>query len=348
MRKILVKIFIFFFPLILAIIIYFVTDPFKVLYSYDSYFQPREKMHVFLNRDFAGTETLLRHYNTEHQDAYIFGSSRSENYLIKYWLPYISPTSHCYHFSASAEGLYGVERKMNLLVQRNMPMRYALIALDHWLLDITEDSKGRVFMKHYAQSGQNPLLFQYKYFEDYLEPKFIINYAEYLLKGNVTEKMLKQEVMVDVDVAYNYRTNEISYPYFDSLHKASPDAYYKTRLNAFLSNPRSDTEQMSPPVIKEKQIKLLKSIKNMLDQCHTDYMFVINPMFEQMRLNTADLQILNELFGEENVCDMSGKSEMTQDYHRFFDYYHFDYEMGKQVIDSAYARRARLRAAGVH
>jgi hypothetical protein len=344
MRKFLVKIFIFFFPAILAIVIYFVTDPFKVLYSYNSYFNRHEKVHIHLNRGYAATETLFRNYNSERQDAYIFGSSRSDNYLIKDWLPHISPTSHCYHFSASAEGLYGIERKMYLLDQRNMPIKTALIALDHWLLGITEDSKGRLFMKHYALSGQNPLLFQYKYFEDYLDPKFVINYVEYLLRGTVTEKMLKEGVMVDVDVAYDHHTNEITYPYLDSLHKAAPDVYYKMRLRAFQSRPRSATEKMSPPVIKEKQMALLQSIKRSLDRNNTDYMFVINPMYDQLRLNTKDLHILYDLFGEENVCDMSGKNRMTEDYHSHFDYYHFDYEIGKQVLDSAYTRRARMRS----
>ena len=50
---------------------------------------------------------------------------------------------------------------------------------------------------------------------------------------------------------------------------------------------------------------------------HTRLKVVIAPFFDQIRINPADLQCLQDLFGKENVYDFSGPNKWNSDYHNY-------------------------------
>ena len=60
-------------PLVVSAAPYFVFDPFKVLYRYDSYYRPDDR--VMLNRDFVSTEIFLQTNPARHYESFVFGSS---------------------------------------------------------------------------------------------------------------------------------------------------------------------------------------------------------------------------------------------------------------------------------
>jgi hypothetical protein len=334
-RVFITKILIFFLPVVVIICIYVVKDPFKVLYNYSRYYEPRGLMHVYLNRDHVSTATLLNHYQENKYDSYIFGSSRSENFHADKWGRYIH-SDKIFHFSASGEGLYGVERKVRLIAEKNMEMKNALFAIDYSLLEQTENLKGRLFMKHRALSGQNAAAYQMEYFKTYFSREFITAYMQYLFTGKVTEEMVKKEVLLNLDVKYDLYHNEISYPGLDSMKVVATDAYYRIRMPEFMMA-RQGNLRYSPPIIGEKQLQQLRSIKEVLVKKNTNYVFVINPLYDQKKLARSDMQKLYELFGEDHVHDFSGINEITSDYHNYYDYAHFTITKASQVLDSIYA-----------
>ncbi len=71
------------FPVLAILAVYFVKDPFKVLYHYDSYFPQDGISYVVLNKDYVSTETFVNNYPTHHYDSYIFGNSRSMYYYVR-------------------------------------------------------------------------------------------------------------------------------------------------------------------------------------------------------------------------------------------------------------------------
>src|SRR5688500_6611301 len=75
-------------PLAAAVALYFAQDPFKVLYRYDSYYAPGDR--VILNRDFVSTELFLAGYPEARYDSFILGNSRSLAFRCGDWAEHLS------------------------------------------------------------------------------------------------------------------------------------------------------------------------------------------------------------------------------------------------------------------
>jgi hypothetical protein len=79
---------------------------------------------------------------------------------------------------------------------------------------------------------------------------------------------------------------------------------------------------------------MLLEIADIFKKNKTNYKLVINPLYDQVKLNQQDLDILIKLFGKENVHDFSGINFITNDYHNYYENPHYrphiaDYIMGE-------------------
>src|ERR1019366_1173073 len=127
-------------PFLLALIAYLHYDPFEVVYHYDSYYVSGKPSYITLNRDFVSMETFLNNDPKYHYDSYIFGNSRVRFFEMNTWMKYIH-SDKCFHFDASAETLYGIEKKIEFLDNRHNEIANAIVVLDYGTLRETTNSK---------------------------------------------------------------------------------------------------------------------------------------------------------------------------------------------------------------
>ncbi|NCX95504.1 MAG: hypothetical protein EBX41_03675, partial [Chitinophagia bacterium] len=180
MKKIFIKLFFAAAPLILLMLFYVIQDPFKVVWHYNKFYEKEGIVNVVLNNEYISTENFLNNYKNYHYDSYIFGNSRSRNYEIEYWKTKIN-TRYAYHFDASNENLYGIERKLAFLSNRNLPIKNALLVIDDEVLSSIENPKGHVFRKHPAISGESWFSFEMLNFQDFVNFDFITQYCHFLI-----------------------------------------------------------------------------------------------------------------------------------------------------------------------
>ncbi|MCX6295417.1 MAG: hypothetical protein NTX97_05010, partial [Bacteroidetes bacterium] len=126
MKAFLFKILLFFVPIvILPLLLYFIIDPFKVLYKYSEQLNTDKKYQITGNRDYQSTQLLLWNYKSYSYDSFILGNSRSIFYQANVWKTFVNGTP--FHFNASAESLFGINGKLKLLEELNIPIKNVLI-----------------------------------------------------------------------------------------------------------------------------------------------------------------------------------------------------------------------------
>ena len=54
------------------------------------------------------------------------------------------------------------------------------------------------------------------------------------------------------------------------------------------------------------------------------------------KINAKDLEILQDIFGQDKVFDYSGKNDITTDCYNFSDPNHFGLSVGWQIIEDLY------------
>ena len=244
MKKILLKILLATFPILILLGIYFYNDPFKTLYHYDSYFSKDGLQVVVLNKDFVSTETFINNYPKYHYDSYIFGSSRSMYYSIAEWEKHINST-RCFHFDASGESLYGIERKINMLHERHVPIKNALIIFDEQACAISKDQPDAlIYRKHPLLAGISRFDYEIDYLKSFFDISFLNSYLHYL----VTHKGIDKLSLNDVPHHYEVATNEVSFPKIEHMIDSKTDSFYASKEKVFYI--RDTVQKYAPQTIK--------------------------------------------------------------------------------------------------
>lgn len=322
-----------------VVAIYFIKDPFKVLYHYDAYLETGKPGCIMLNKDFISTETWINNYPTLQYDSYIFGNSRSVNYMIGSWKKHIN-SQRCYHFDAFGESLYGLEKKLEFLHAKGAHIKNALFVIDYSLLEDIHNEEGHLYVKDPHISGESKMAFQIKFLKVYLDPGFLKEYLWYLATGKVSTanegQVLDGKLYFAGDTRhYDVAQNELYLQGIEQAIASNSDSFYKVRGPMFYK--RDTTLQYSKPVIGAQQMKMLTNIKRILAENKATYKFVINPLYDQKKLNPADLAYIKELFGTDNVFDFSGINDFTQDYRNYYETSHYRPIVSDKIMDSIYS-----------
>ena len=331
MKKYLIKLLLIFSPLIAIVGVYIALDPFKVLYHYDSYIIPADTICPSYDKDYISTQTFLNHYEQYHYDSYIFGNSRSVFYPVKEWSKHIG-SEKCFHFDASGESVYGIEKKLVLLDQKQVPIKNALLIVDGNLLEITFDQNDVTNVKHPILSGRGYFDFQLIFFKSFVDKGFLYSYFQYLLTKKYNPDMSKH--LVNFRKAYNTEHNEMSFPDYEWQIANNRDSFYAQRKNVFYQ--RGDVQQFYHHAISEKSLLLLHNIRDIFIKNKTNYRIVISPGYDQKKLDTADLKTLQQVFGTGNVFDFSGINEMTSNKYNYYENAHYRPSLAAAIMDSIY------------
>lgn len=317
MNKFLIKSFLFSSPVLLMVIFYFIYDPFDVLHK-NSYSNVP-------NRDFVSTEAFIRNYSAYKYDSYIFGNSRSIFFEVIDWEKHIT-FKNCFHFDASGESLYGIEKKLSFLYGLNVEMRNVLLLVDYETLMETNNSKGHLFIKHPLISGESYYSFQKEFFSAFFDI--------YYLKSLVLSTFLSQKQVDNDNSDYNIKYNEIKYSKYERMIEKNPDDYYIPKTNIFYK--RDSLQSYYPQIIGKKQKDILSNIASILNQKKTYYKIIINPLYDQKKIDTLDLKELKNIFGKSNVFDFSGINFITEDVHNYYETSHYRPHVSRMILNEVY------------
>ncbi len=339
----LVKAFLVSLPVTVLLCVYVISDPFKVLYAYPSYYTSGVPGYIPCNRDFVSTETFRRYYPTNQYDSFIIGNSRSLFYEVRDWQLHIQST-RCFHFDASAESLYGIGAKFRYLDRLGVGITNALVLLDYSTLVVTTNSPGHLIRKHPALSGEPPWIFQLVYLKAFLNGKFLAAYLHFKLTGQVHAYMVKDDLIDNRAWDYELDSNEIKAGNSEAMIATNASSYYAARREVLY--PRSAVESCSPPAVGAPQKALLLEIHGILEKQKSNYRIVINPLYDQKKINPDDLNYLQNLFGRDRVFDFSGINKFTQCYTNYYESSHYRPQVAREIMNLIYVREtSHLSAA---
>jgi hypothetical protein len=320
MKRILLKLFINSIIMIVILFLYVFNDPFKLLYHYDSYYTTGKVEYMGLNKDVISTETFLNNYKKYYYDSYIFGNSRSIFYLVSDWKKHIT-AKECFHFDASEESLYGIDRKFQFLDDKGVTIKNALIVFDYEAIKNINNGIAHYDKKDPELSRQNKVIFQLSYLQDFANGDFLYPYMYFIFEHKMTATMQKSGLFTELETTYDPVTNEMSFPKADSEISKDEAGFYKKKSTVFYK--RNTIQLYSPPAIGMEQKIMCYDIKKILNKQNTNYRIVISPLYNQVKLDTTDLKTLYLIFGKENVYDFSGINYMTQNIHNYYEDSHY-------------------------
>lgn len=336
-RLLLIKLALFSIPFVLFLSLYIYWDPFKVIHHYDHYYTSGTPSYISLNRDYVSTETWISQYPRYQYDSYIFGNSRSKFYQVATWSRYIgTDSSHCYHFDGSAESIFGIAGKLKLMDARNVRIKNAIFVIDNGALNKADNSAGHIFVKDPRVSGESELAFQVDFMKDFFDFDFLRAYSDFKLSGKIKDYMTKDFLLDDRPFYYDSITNELKLSSIEALIQKDTGAYYGPRSRFFFHRDTS-VQQVYPAVIKKAQLQLLQEIQRKLQKDGTSYRFVISPLYDQKKLNPADVHVLDSLFGKENVFDFSGINSFTRSRYNYYESSHYRPFIADSIMKIVYA-----------
>lgn len=321
---------IFFF--LLLMIIYLITDPFKVLYNYDRFIEDNAKAYVVLNRDYVSTTTFDNNYKTYHYNAFILGNSRSIFYEVSDWYEHIGANNSAYHFDAASETLYGLHKKAQYLDSKNVNIENVLLILDEDLLKMEKSRKGPIsIISPQLVDNKNIINFHFTYIKAFYSPKFFIPILYYKLTNDVLP--IYKHTLDYRERTYNPITNEVQFGSFEKLI-AEGKFYTNEKRQGFYS--REKKQYYSEKVINVKQKKMLQDIFFIFKKHNTNYKVIISPLYDQIKLNKSDLDFLKAIFGKQNVFDFSGINNFTADYKNYYEWSHYRPHIAKRIMELVY------------
>jgi hypothetical protein len=328
------KVCIFLLPLFVLLALYFVLDPFKVIHYYSNYYNLDEAGRVGINRDYVSTSTFINNSKNYDYNSFIFGNSRSMSYEIDDWKKYIEPTSLCYHFDASGEAIYGIYKKLMFIDKSGNNIKNALIILDYDTLSKVASNSGHLFIiSPQMENNANILLFHFTFIKAFYNPQFMMAFLDYKISGKIKAYMTRSNLLDDRPLHYDIMTNEITRPFFEEQIERG-EYYTQERMEVFYQ--REGKEEESPVIIHSEQKRMLIEMKSIFDKHHSNYKIIINPLYDQKKLNEKDLEYLNTIFGTRNVFDFSGINEFTNNYSNYYEDSHYRPIVSKKILELIY------------
>ena len=323
-----------FIPVVLVILYYLIADPYKIIWHYDTFFPEEGSSIVGLDHDYVSVATFDNYNDSLHYNSFIFGNSRSRYYQVEDWKKHLDSNAVCYHMDASNETLEGIFLKLKYVSER-APIDNCLLVLDNFILPETKTSRDKLifFPSPQTTPEKDYLVFLVSGFKSFVSPQFFYSYTKMLIFGQVSKKAVEEGVF-DVAVRhYDYRWNETTWP--EKERAIANDSYYQGKIMDYFKE-RPDTLTYATQCIYEEQRELINRIASILKTSKSNYKVIISPGYDQLKLNRKDYYVLCLVFGEDNVLDFSGKNDITDDYHSFYDISHYRPHIAAAILNSVY------------
>ncbi len=76
----------------------------------------------------------------------------------------------------------------------------------------------------------------------------------------------------------------------------------------------------------------MHKIKKICEKHHTRYYIVITPLYDQLKFDSSDMQLISKSFGD-RVFDFSGINDITNNQYNYHDRVHFLPYISKNMAD---------------
>jgi hypothetical protein len=318
-------------PFIIVGFLYLRFDPFKVLYDYKCYIETNKKATVTLDKDYVSTSTFIYNNKIQNYNSFIFGNSRSIFFEIDDWKPHLKNESRCFHFDATGESLWAINKKINFINKSGNEIKNVLFVLDYATLVQDHGSNTHLgIISPQLVDYSNIFKFHKTFFFAFLDPEFFFTYMDYKVSRKVKQYMKEGNIMDHRKRDYDSITNEMRFSYFENLIKNN-EYYTPKRLSVFY---KRDTlnQLLSQRCIGENQRKMLENIVIITKQHKTNIKIIISPLYDQKKINPKDLNYIINLFGKKNVFDFSGINSFTNDYRNYYESSHYRPHVAKKIL----------------
>ena len=330
MKQFIIKIFKFTLPLILIISTVIYIDFFKI-FGFQDYYSTQE---VSVNRGMI-TSTTFNHYREiENFDSFIFGSSRSQAFKCKNWIQYLDKNTKPFHFDASSENIWGLTKKVEYIDELKDTIKNALVIIDRTTLTGTSPREGHLFISTPFISKTSKTEYYLTFLKASLNLKFLTAYIDYSIfktyrsyMGSFIKKSKYSKITnnKNCDIWYGL-DKEIEY---DSL------GYYTKKVEEGVFYPRTRVYK-SECNVTLKEINQLKKIKNIFKKHNTKYGIIISPTYDQLEMEKSQIELLEEIFGEENIYNFSGENEFTENIYNFYEDSHYRPNIANKIMELIY------------
>lgn len=325
MKKLITKGLLLLFPFILIVSYFIISDPMKIVYSYDN---PLEKGVLMNDRHFQ--YKWLKDHHFEY-NSFIFGSSRSKAFHTKTWQKYIGKTMP-FHMGVNDESLFGIEHKLSYLDREGYKIENALIILDTRILKLHDNPSAHIFREHPIVSGESEAEYYKRYFIAFLTPKFLKAYYTYYFQGKFETWM--NTFIWNEDFIYDKTTGDHFYTKFEDEIKMDSVGYYNRKSNVFYNRENISIDTIN--LINQVAMDQLMTIKSILLKNNTNYKIVISPTYDQKPLSKMDEQTLIRIFGADNVFNFSGKNKFSDRIGDFYEERHFKPYIAEEILSLMY------------
>lgn len=320
-------------PVFLFMAFYAIVDPFHIVHPVTTDAQGRDSVIVGNNAGFTSIETYKLYNDQYHYDSFIFGSSMSQNYKASYWQPYLDSTASILHFDASMETLTGIINKMRFLNNHGTTIKNALIVIEVEMLGRQPLEDDILYVQHPATSGAINWFHVHTMFFNAFRDLDQVKYA--LFPSRYKNELQKDGILSDIAPNRIGHLNEMYYGEIDSIIATTPEKFFTPERLA--KRKRAILPSVSQPAIDEIVEEQLKTIKEILDKNHTNYIIIVPPRSTNPQLKWQDLWLMRAIFGEDKVHDFSSHPELVNDERAYYDKAaHLISSKCKILLDSAY------------
>lgn len=331
MKRFLSKILAFGLPLWILGVIYCVTDVFKVIHHYDSYYN--DSYYIDINRSYGSTMTYVNQNPKYDYNSFIFGNSRSIFYEVETWKKYLPNESRCMHFDESGGSICGIRDKIVFIDNNGGCINNALMVIDHSLLSNLEYKDGWYVisppvLKHYT----NLFNFHLQHFMAFLNIRFLVAIVGYRLTEEFSPYMKGYVNMNPPSFIDKY--NELRFSFAEK--EIADGTYYDLERIRVFENVQNPGTYSNEKIGKKGQ-QLLKDIKQVFDKHHTSYKIVISPLYDQVKLNRDTYKILCQIFGKDKIYDFSGVNKWNKDFHNYYEASHYRPHVAAEVMKIVYS-----------
>lgn len=312
---------------LLLVIGYVVYDPFMVARKYDNYSYSFQ-----VNRSYISTEMFLRNYQKEHYNSFIFGSSRIFGMHASSWQQHLSKDAKVFSFDAYGEKITGVYNKLQLLDKKGVDIKNVLLCIDtDFTFSKNQNEPYFLYIEAPLSSNVNWFDFHLTHFEAYLTPSFLYSlYAKRIF--GIDNNFIRNHYYSKGGITFDSKTNEPARPDLDHRIQNEPEYHNDSQFY----NVR-DSLIISPFLLIDKtKEEALIGIKKIFDKHNTDYKVVINPLYDQVKLNEADMKIILATFGKDHVYDFSGRNTFTTSKYNYYEISHFRPMVGDSIMNIIY------------
>lgn len=316
---------------IIIISIYLIGDPFKVIKKYDAYYEPETKGCVEVNKGYLSLMNFNSHKEEIEFNSFIFGSSRSMFYQVDDWKNFLDQNDICYHFDASSEDLKGMYEKVKYVYDSGLELKNVLFVIDYSVFEERKSTTHLNIISPQLVEKENIIEFHLLFLKAFLNIKFLIAYIDYSFFGEVRSYM--NCILETKPFHYEYRTNEVKFVFYENL--IENDEYYTpNRMKSFFE--RNSKASIMPSLIDDENEEMLNEIYEIFDICNTNFKIIISPLYAQTVMSESDLNILDSIFGTDNIYNYSGKNAITEDYRNYYENSHYRPHVALKIMKIVY------------